>query len=117
MPGASGEWKKALSDARRRARLGRAAWKSERAKAWPLHPQSHCKRSEGETTGAGDNTTAQATRQRPDSRRQIGEALNLLAVSPVFLSPLCRRIPRANWPGHDRFAAAPIDELSIAAMP
>ena len=50
----------------------------------PLYPQSHCMPPERETAGTGDNTTAQATVQSP---------LNLFVVSPVFLRPLCSRIP------------------------
>jgi hypothetical protein len=71
MPGAGGEGKKGMSHAWRRARLRRAQGKSERAQARPLYPQSHCPPPEDETTVTGDNTTAQATVQRPDSRRSL----------------------------------------------
>jgi hypothetical protein len=71
------------------ARLGRAVRKSERAQARSLYPQSHCTTPEAETTVPGSKTTDQGSFESPDSRRQIGEALNLLVVSPVFLTPLC----------------------------
>jgi len=86
LPGAGGEWKKALSHARRRARLRRAQGKSERAQARPLYPQSHCPPPEGETRGTGGKTTDQANVQTTDEES--------VEVSPVFLSPLCSRISR-----------------------
>jgi hypothetical protein len=89
LQGAGREWKKAMSHARWRARLGRAVRESERAQARSLYPQSHCTTPEAETTVPGSKTTDQGSFESPDSRRQIGEALNLLVVSPVFLTPLC----------------------------
>jgi hypothetical protein len=56
LQGAGGERKKAMSHARWRARLRRAAWQSERAQAWPLYSQSHCTTPEAETTVTGGET-------------------------------------------------------------
>ena len=86
MPGAGGEGKKGMSHAWRRARLRRAQGKSERAQARPLYPQSHCPPPEGETRGTGGKTIHQANVQTTDEES--------VEVSPVFLSPLCSRIPR-----------------------
>ena len=86
------------------AELERAAWKSERAQARPVYPQSHCTPPEREPRGTGGKTTDQANVQATDEES--------VAVRPAFLTRLCSlEDRRRNWPARKRSTPVLGDKL------